>query len=53
MRHFTIKITQGGRSVRYSAIARTSGQALADAFRLVSAATPFSIMVSGSAVPHG
>lgn len=48
MRHFSIKITQGGRFIEYSAIARSSGQAMADAFALVADDQPFAIMVSRS-----
>lgn len=52
MRHFSIKITQGGRYLEYSAIATSSGQAMADAFALLNDEEPFAIMVKGSEVHH-
>ncbi|MFT3964132.1 HNH endonuclease signature motif containing protein [Propionivibrio sp.] len=51
--HFIVKITQGGRSTRYSAIARSAGHALADAFLRLSGTTPFSIVVQSRVARHG
>lgn len=48
MRYFSIKITQGGSFIEYSAIAHSSGQAMADAFALLNDDQPFAIMVSRS-----
>lgn len=45
MRHFSVKITQGGRFLEYSAIARSSSQALADAMSHLLQDVPFTISV--------
>ena len=52
MRHFSIKITQGGRFIEYSAIARSSGEAMADAFALLDDGEPVAMMVSSQEMRH-
>lgn len=52
MRHFSIKITQGGSFIEYSAIARSSGQAMSDAFEMIEDDQPFVIMVYGQGACH-
>lgn len=45
MRHFSVCIKQDGRFLRYSAIARSSSQALIDALEQVEPDVPFSICI--------